>query len=96
MLAGSAYTVIVANTTGSAFLQRARLEAARYGTDPWVFVRELLQNARDAGAHRVWFETSREDGRERICCRDDGTGMTFDHAQRYRAGNRSAAGGRGV
>jgi transglutaminase-like putative cysteine protease len=74
---------LVTTTKPNAFLQRARLEAERYGTDPWVFVRELLQNARDAGAHRVWFETSREDGRERICCRDDGTGMTFDHAQRY-------------
>lgn len=80
---GSAYTVFVANTTGSAFLQRARLEAERYGTDPWVFVRELLQNARDAGAQRVWFQTSITSGSERISCRDDGAGMTFDHAQRY-------------
>jgi hypothetical protein len=67
----------------NAFLQRAHLEAERYGTDPWVFVRELLQNARDAGAHRVWFETSITEGSERISCRDDGAGMTFDHAQRY-------------
>jgi hypothetical protein len=81
--AESAYTVIVANTTGSAFLQRARLEAERYGTDPWVFVRELLQNARDAGARRVWFQTSSIGGGERISCRDDGEGMTFDHAQRF-------------
>ena len=82
-VAGSAYTVIVAKTTGSAFLQRARLEAERYGTDPWVFVRELLQNARDAGAHRVWFQTSRTGECERVSCRDDGVGMTFDHAQRF-------------
>jgi hypothetical protein len=46
-------------------------------------VRELLQNARDAGAHRVWFKTSVADGSEQISCRDDGVGMTFDHAQRY-------------
>jgi hypothetical protein len=46
-------------------------------------VRELLQNARDAGAHRVWFRTSITGGSEGISCRDDGAGMTFDHAQRY-------------
>ena len=73
----------MASTTGSAFLQRARLEAERYGDDPWVFVRELLQNARDAGAHRVWFTTTKTEDIERISCRDDGSGMTFDHAQRY-------------
>lgn len=71
------------DSAGTAFLKRARYEAARYGSDPWVFVRELLQNARDAGAHRVWFETSSGDGCERISCRDDGSGMTFQHAQRY-------------
>ena len=71
------------SNTANAFLQRARLEAERYGTDPWVFVRELLQNARDAGAHRVWFQTSSAVGVERVSCRDDGAGMTFDHAQRF-------------
>jgi hypothetical protein len=73
----------VTDDTGTAFFRRARFEAARYGTDPWVFVRELLQNARDAGAHRVWFETTSTDGSECVSCRDDGAGMTFDHAQRY-------------
>jgi hypothetical protein len=73
----------VTSSTANTFLQRARLEAERYGTDPWVFVRELLQNARDAGAQRVWFETSSTEGAERISCRDDGAGMTFDHAQRF-------------
>ena len=48
--------------TSNPFLQRARFEAERYGTDPWVFVRELLQNARDAGARRVWFQTSTTGG----------------------------------
>jgi transglutaminase-like putative cysteine protease len=65
------------------FLARARHEAERYGADTWVFVRELLQNARDAGAHRVWFEIDETRGRQRISCRDDGEGMTFDHARRY-------------
>jgi hypothetical protein len=74
---------LVTSNSANAFLQRARFEAARYGDDPWVFVRELLQNARDAGAHHVWFETASADGCDRICCRDDGSGMTFDHAQRY-------------
>jgi hypothetical protein len=73
----------VTNPTSSSFLQRARHEAGRYGTDPWVFVRELLQNARDAGAHRVLLTTSRTNGRDRITCRDDGSGMAFEHAQRY-------------
>ena len=38
-----------------AFRERARLEADRYGPDPWIFVRELLQNSRDAGANHVAF-----------------------------------------
>jgi hypothetical protein len=74
---------MVATTKPNAFLQRARLEAERYGSDAWVFVRELLQNARDAGAHRVWFQTSIAERSERVSCRDDGAGMTFDHAHRY-------------
>ena len=75
--------MIVTNATGTDFFQRARFEAERYGNDPWVFVRELLQNARDAGAHRVWFKTARGEESETISCHDDGVGMTFDHAQRY-------------
>ena len=67
----------------AAFLQRARHEAARYGGDEWVFIRELLQNARDAGATRVWLSTDRSRGRDRVACRDDGSGMTFDHARRF-------------
>jgi hypothetical protein len=35
------------------FEERARREALRYGSDPWIFVRELIQNSRDAGASRV-------------------------------------------
>ena len=73
----------MATTTINAFLQRAHLEAERYGSDPWVFVRELLQNARDAGARRVWFQTSVAEGIQRISCLDDGAGMTFEHAERY-------------
>jgi len=65
------------------FRERARFEAGRYGSDPWVFVRELLQNSRDAGARKVWITTTRSEGRERIKCRDDGAGMSFEHARRY-------------
>jgi len=69
------------DTTGFAF--RARREAERYGGDAWVFVRELLQNARDAGAARVDWTIVRDDGRACVVCRDDGCGMTLDHARRY-------------
>lgn len=65
------------------FRQRARAEAARYGSDPWVFVRELLQNARDAGARHLEITVSRDGDTERAAFRDDGCGMTFDEARRY-------------
>jgi transglutaminase-like putative cysteine protease len=65
------------------FAARARDEAQRYGDDPWIFVRELLQNARDAGATTIDVTTAQEGGIERITCRDNGSGMTFDHARRY-------------
>ncbi|MFV2071353.1 MAG: ATP-binding protein [Thermoanaerobaculales bacterium] len=71
-------------TSGSqSFRERARFEADRYGSDAWVFVRELLQNARDAGARRVELEAVREGGRDRIVCRDDGGGMSFEHAREF-------------
>ncbi|WAS94354.1 sacsin N-terminal ATP-binding-like domain-containing protein [Nannocystis punicea] len=68
---------------GSEFRARARAEAERYGPDPWVFVRELLQNARDAGATKVEFTAEARGGRWVLRCRDDGEGMTFAHARRY-------------
>lgn len=66
-----------------AFRERAMLEADRYGPDPWIFVRELLQNSRDAGATAVDFTVGSDDDQEWVCCYDDGEGMTFDHARRY-------------
>lgn len=76
-----------------AFRERARLEADRYGPDPWIFVRELLQNSRDAGAQGVSLtvgEAPRGDAPggetttvEWVSCYDDGEGMTFEHARRY-------------
>lgn len=66
-----------------AFRERARLEADRYGPDPWIFVRELLQNSRDAGASTVRFDVEQDGATERVTCVDDGDGMSFDHAKRY-------------
>ncbi|MGB1276905.1 MAG: sacsin N-terminal ATP-binding-like domain-containing protein, partial [Nannocystaceae bacterium] len=65
------------------FRARARLEADRYGPDPWIFVRELLQNARDAGATQVTFIVEQASSGDRIICRDDGEGMDLGHARRY-------------
>ena len=66
-----------------AFRERARLEADRYGPDPWIFVRELLQNSRDAGARRVVFDVAEKSSASHVRCRDDGEGMSFEHARRY-------------
>ena len=67
----------------TSFGERARHEAARYGSDEWVFVRELLQNARDAGSSRVHLSTESDRSCDRILCRDDGGGMTFEHARDF-------------
>jgi hypothetical protein len=67
----------------AAFLARARQEADRYGPDPWVCIRELLQNARDAGATQVVFEVETGPDGSRLVCRDDGEGMSFEDARRY-------------
>ena len=68
---------------GRDFRERARHEAERYGADGWVFIRELLQNARDAGAGRVRIDVDCSGGKDRIACRDDGEGMTWTHARDY-------------
>ncbi|KIG16727.1 hypothetical protein DB30_04200 [Enhygromyxa salina] len=65
------------------FRERAQVEADRYGPDPWIFVRELLQNARDAGATAVEIEIADRDGQTRISCTDNGEGMGYEHARRY-------------
>ncbi|MEZ4448243.1 MAG: ATP-binding protein [Nannocystaceae bacterium] len=65
------------------FRARARVEADRYGPDAWIFVRELLQNTRDAGATRVEIRASEDATTARIVCRDDGEGMSYDHARRF-------------
>lgn len=65
------------------FRERAIREAQRYGQDPWIFVRELLQNARDAGATRVQFIYKESDHKSELHCIDNGEGMGWEHAQRY-------------
>lgn len=71
------------------FRQRAKVEADRYGADPWIFVRELVQNGRDAGATRIEFvvrTTGPEDAEVpgvELLCRDNGQGMDFEHAKRF-------------
>ncbi len=67
----------------SEFAERAHREALRYGADPWIFVRELIQNARDADAARVTIATEERDGIARVTVADDGSGMSFGHARRY-------------
>lgn len=74
---------LVSERGANDFRERARVEADRYGPDPWIFVRELLQNARDAGATAVVIEVDERDGQTRIRCRDDGEGMSYEHARRY-------------
>jgi len=70
-------------TSTSDFLDLAEREAARYGGESLVFLRELLQNARDAGACRVVIETKAEHGFEAISVTDDGRGMVMEHAGRF-------------
>ena len=68
---------------GEGFRARAQVEADRYGPDAWIFIRELLQNARDAGATRVTFEAEDNADSTVLRCRDDGEGMSFEHARSY-------------
>jgi len=70
-------------SSAAEFRRRAFFEARRYGGDAWIFVRELLQNSRDAGAARVDLEVERSAGVDRFVCRDDGCGMTFEHAREF-------------
>ncbi len=65
------------------FRARALKEGLRYGEDRLVFLRELSQNARDAGASRIDIQT-RVEGHDLVVeFTDDGSGMTYAHARRY-------------
>ncbi len=65
------------------FFERALREARRYGEDPWVFLRELVQNSRDACADRVEVETRVDAYYEYLICRDNGSGMDRSHIENY-------------
>ena len=65
------------------FLRRAAAEAERYGEDPYVFLRELGQNARDASAGRIRVSMRSEDDRAWLIFSDDGRGMSLEHARAY-------------
>jgi transglutaminase-like putative cysteine protease len=65
------------------FRSRALREGLRYGEDRLVFLRELAQNARDAGASRIDVVTRLEGGDLVIEFTDDGEGMSYDHARKY-------------
>ena len=55
-----------------------------YGEDPWFFLRELAQNARDAFAGLIKVDARRDgSGQEIIEFEDNGTGMTLEHARRF-------------
>ncbi len=61
----------------------AKREAERYGQDDLVFLRELAQNARDAGAGRIEVATRVDAQGEWVVFDDDGSGMTFAHARAF-------------
>ena len=65
------------------FFQRARYEAQRYGEDPWVFLREMVQNSRDARATEIRVETRERNGQQYIICEDNGDGMSLEDLDRY-------------
>lgn len=65
------------------FLARAIHEAERYGQDTWVFLRELVQNSRDAGARNIQFATRHQDNWEILSCFDDGRGMDPKDLERF-------------
>ncbi len=54
------------------FFALCLVEAARYGNDPSIWIRELAQNARDADAHEVCFSCQGVD----VIIDDDGVGMS--------------------
>lgn len=68
---------------GAVFKERALVEGRRYAKDRMVFLRELAQNARDAGATRIDVATRLRDRQMVIRFTDNGTGMTFAHAERF-------------
>ncbi len=65
------------------FRSRALHEGERYGDDPFVFLRELAQNSRDAGASRIEVQVGESADGLTLSFRDDGSGMSFEDARRF-------------
>ena len=65
------------------FHRRAVAESERYGDDPWVLLRELGQNSRDAFASQIEVLTRVENDSFFLIFADDGKGMTLAHARAY-------------
>ncbi|HUT77676.1 MAG TPA: transglutaminase domain-containing protein, partial [Polyangia bacterium] len=65
------------------FRDRAIGEGLRYKEDRMVFLRELAQNSRDAGAWRIGVSALLEGDDVVIAFGDDGSGMTFEHARKF-------------
>jgi hypothetical protein len=69
---------------GAEFRKWAERGCRIYGDDPWSFLRELAQNARDARARCILVDVDRNPkGLEVLSFLDDGTGMSFDHARKF-------------
>lgn len=69
--------------TDQLFLERALHEAKRYGGDTWVFLREWVQNSRDAGAGEVALRAAVDMDSEWVECMDDGVGMSDAEMRQY-------------
>lgn len=65
------------------FFDRAIREAKRYGDDPWIFLRELVQNSRDAGATHVYCHSYGNNGWTYLDFQDNGDGMDAGEFERY-------------
>lgn len=65
------------------FFRQAVAEAQRYGEDPWVFLRELGQNSRDAQAGKIQVHSEQKASEVILTFSDDGLGMTLEHARAY-------------
>ncbi len=65
------------------FRSRALSEGLRYGEDRMVFLRELAQNSRDAGATNINVTASMDGNELTLKFADDGHGMSFAAARDY-------------
>lgn len=76
---GSAMSAPPGSLNGFAdFLATARVEVARYGDEDDVFIREMVQNARDAFARTILFSRQQDGDVEVVVVEDDGSGMARD------------------